>query len=109
MPLMGQSLVITEENAPVVDSLIKTLLNISEGQNEGMEEMIQGIAGLFARIIPSIVAEKSYLISKLESQFTSRTAIQNESPLSEEHSAYEPVKGTKFVLILNWIAMTIQS
>lgn len=96
MPLMGQSLVITEEKAPVIDSLLKTLLNISDGQNEGMEEMVQGITGLFARIIPSIVANKSYLISKFESQFTSSTAIENEASASEEHSAYEPVKGTKF-------------
>ena len=109
IPLMGQNLVINQDNSQILDTLVKTIVNIGEGENEGMEEMIQGITSAFARIIPSIFCDYSFLLSKLISQFTVEGAIQDETIGCDEHAIYEPLKGTRASLIMTWIATTIQS
>lgn len=107
IPLMGQNLVINEDNSQIVNTLVKTVVNIGEGENEGMEEMIQGITSAFARIIPSIFCDYSFLLSKLISQFTVEGAIQDETIGCDEHAIYEPLKGTRASLIMTWIATAI--
>ena len=104
---MGQNLIISDSNELILDALVKAVVNIGEGENEGMEEMIQSLTSTFSRIIPSIVCNKSHLLCKLIKQFTMESSIEDESEACDEHAIYEPLKGTRASLIMIWIATSV--
>ena len=46
IPLMSQNLVIDEELYDVVEELLDSVINIGEGDAEGIEDMISGLVGI---------------------------------------------------------------
>ena len=107
IPLMSQNLVIDEELYDVVEELLDSVINIGEGDAEGIEDMISGLVGIIQRFSSKFYGKKEYLISRLINAFTVTGQMEEEN--SGEHANYKKVKGNRGKIIMQWLAATIGS
>ena len=107
VPLMNQNLVIREDILPILDELVETLVNIGDGETEGIDDMITTLIGLISRITSRFYGKREYLLNKLISTFTNTSQMEEEG--ANEHSQFDKLKGTKGKIIMSWIATSVES
>lgn len=107
IPLMHHNLILREDVFPIMDNMVDLLVNIGEGETEGIMDLIKGLIGLISKISTRFHGKKEYLLGKLIEAFTAAGKMEEEG--ANEHSQFEKVKGTKGKIIMNWIASTVES
>ena len=107
IPLMSQNLVIQDNIIPVIDKIVDTIINIGEGDIEGIDDMINGMVSLISRIVSRFHGEKEIILSKLIESFTASGQMEEEGV--SDHAKFTKVKGTKGKIIMSWICQIIGS
>lgn len=107
IPLMSQNLVIHEDTLPILDHIVDTMINIGEGEIEGIDDMINGMVSLISKITSRFHGKKEYLLNKLIETFTATGQMEEEN--AGEHAKFAKLKGTKSKIIMNWIATIVDS